>query len=331
MPTRSPSGAQRRWTSTGRPRGNARLAAHGLGDTTTRGRIRDAGRQGPSPTNWLISRRVAQLRRPSDSFITRRSSPAVSKEALCAAMLNASAWRRSSSTKAWHAHRHDAPVHALPDGLDWTREPRRHFRRWRWQDVKADPACARPFYSSRTGRQQLADNHEGNVAPPHLLLWKRCCELDMAFSRRVQDRYETPFFDNLKKTRASRCVHVPCAPRSRAGKSDVQVDWSPDMGSFYGPKKKPVTRETQRHQGRPRQAARTPAISRTRGTAAHALRLRQVSCHQRHLDPSNNDGGASIARALTLWHCRRNCHKFEYYGMVLSGAQPIYVEASDDG
>ena len=48
----------------------------------------------------------------------------------------------------------------------------------------------------------------------------------------MRDRYETPFFDNLKRCAAPH-RHLPCASIAR-GKSVFKSDWIRDMGEFYG-------------------------------------------------------------------------------------------------
>ena len=59
-------------------------------------------------------------------------------------------------------------------------------------------------------------------------------ELHLAILEGVQDRFETPFFDNLKKY-AQRPIGTFHALPIARGKSVFKSDWIRDMGEFYGP------------------------------------------------------------------------------------------------
>ena len=55
----------------------------------------------------------------------------------------------------------------------------------------------------------------------------------LAILEGVQDVYDTPFFNNLKKYRSGRSVLPRAANRAR--ESIFKSDWIRDMGEFYGP------------------------------------------------------------------------------------------------
>ena len=59
-------------------------------------------------------------------------------------------------------------------------------------------------------------------------------EVHLAILEGVQARYETPFFDNLKKY-AQRPIGTFHALPIARGKSIFKSDWICDMGEFYGP------------------------------------------------------------------------------------------------
>ena len=58
-------------------------------------------------------------------------------------------------------------------------------------------------------------------------------ELHLAILEGIQDRYDTPFFDNLKKY-AQRPIGTFHALPIARGKSIFKSDWIRDMGEFYG-------------------------------------------------------------------------------------------------
>jgi arginine decarboxylase len=60
-------------------------------------------------------------------------------------------------------------------------------------------------------------------------------ELHLAVLEGVQARYETPFFDNLKKY-AQRPIGTFHALPIARGKSVFRSNWIRDMGEFYGPR-----------------------------------------------------------------------------------------------
>ena len=59
-------------------------------------------------------------------------------------------------------------------------------------------------------------------------------ELHLAIIEGVQNRFETPFFDNLKKCTQRPIGTFHALPIVR-GKSVFKSDWIRDMGEFYGP------------------------------------------------------------------------------------------------
>jgi len=58
-------------------------------------------------------------------------------------------------------------------------------------------------------------------------------ELHLSILEGIQDRYDTPFFDNLKKY-AQRPIGTFHALPIARGKSVFKSDWIRDMGEFYG-------------------------------------------------------------------------------------------------
>src|SRR4029079_18462069 len=59
-------------------------------------------------------------------------------------------------------------------------------------------------------------------------------ELHLAILEGVHDRYDTPFFNNLKKYAQRPLGTFHALPIAR-GKSILKSDWIRDMGEFYGP------------------------------------------------------------------------------------------------
>ena len=72
----------------------------------------------------------------------------------------------------------------------------------------------------------------------------------------------------------------------------------------------------------------TGNIKTRAGDGGARLRRRpRLLRHQRHLDLATRWWSRRCWRPATSLIVDRNCHKSHHYGMVLSGAQPLYVEA----
>src|SRR5437763_12356419 len=81
--------------------------------------------------------------------------------------------------------------------------------------------------------EELAGNPDADVLRRIFYSVEELLELHLAIMEGVQDRFETPFFDNLKKY-AQRPIGTFHALPIARGKSVFRSDWIRDMGEFYG-------------------------------------------------------------------------------------------------
>ena len=150
-------------------------------------------------------------------------------------------------------------------------------------------------------------------------------EIHLAILDGVKDRYETPYFDNLKRLRPAPDRHLPRAAGG-PGEVDLQVQLDPRHGRVL--RGQPVPRRVvgddrrtrqppradREHQGRAGQggpgARRGPQLFVTNGTSTS-----NKIVHQAVLQPGD----------IVL--IDRDCHKSHHYGLVLAGAQPLYIDA----
>ena len=89
------------------------------------------------------------------------------------------------------------------------------------------------YLMSNRNVEELAGNPEADVLRRIFYSVEELLELHLAILEGVQDRFDTPFFDNLKKY-AQRPIGTFHALPIARGKSVFKSDWIRDMGEFYG-------------------------------------------------------------------------------------------------
>ena len=175
--------------------------------------------------------------------------------------------------------------------------------------------------------EEIAGNPAADVVRRVFYAVEEPLELHLAMLEGVQARYETPFFDNLKKY-AQRPIGTFHALPIARGKSIFKSDWIRDMGEFYGPTLfLAESSATTGGLGQPAGADRQHQAGAGNG-GARLRRGSRVLRHQRHVDQSTRWSVQALLAPGDIAIIDRNCHKSHHYGMVLSGgAQPLYVEA----
>jgi arginine decarboxylase len=265
-----------------------------------------------------------KLRRPVDGFIHEPVFVSNFEDAFCAAMLNPDLGAVVVNEGFALRSRHDAPVlRSLMASMD--------------QREASDSALAlaktlkriRPeldiYLVSNRNVEELAGNPEANVARRIFYSVEELLELHLAILEGVQDRYETPFFDNLKKY-AQRPIGTFHALPIARGKSVFKSDWIRDMGEFYGPNLF-LAESSATTGGLDSLLEPTGNIKKAQDKAARAFGADQVYFVTNGTSTSNKMAVQALLSPGDIVIVDRNCHKSHHYGMVLSGAQPLYVEA----
>jgi len=141
----------------------------------------------------------------------------------------------------------------------------------------------------------------------------------------VADRFDTPFFNNLKKY-ASRPISTFHALPIARGKSIIKSNWIHDMGEFYG--QNLFLAETSATTGGiDSMLEPTGNIKVAQEKFARAVGADHVFFVTNGTSTSNKMVYQAVTKPGDIVIADRNCHKSHHYGMVLSGAQPLYVEA----
>ncbi|OWT75536.1 MULTISPECIES: decarboxylase [unclassified Achromobacter] len=141
----------------------------------------------------------------------------------------------------------------------------------------------------------------------------------------VRDRYATPYFDNLKRY-ATRPIGTFHALPIARGKSIIKSNWIRDFGEFYGLNLF-LAETSATTGGMDSMLEPTGNIKVAQENFARAVGADQVFFVTNGTSTSNKMVYQAVTKPGDIVIVDRNCHKSHHYGMVLSGAQPLYVEA----
>jgi arginine decarboxylase len=266
-----------------------------------------------------------RLRRPLDQFVYEPVIVGSVEDAFCATMLNPDIAAVVVNEGFVFRSRHDAPVlRTLSESLE--------------QQYKTDLSAlqlaqllkrVRPeldlYIVSNRRVEELAGNSKADVARRIFYSVEELLELHLAILEGVQDRYDTPFFDNLKKY-AQRPIGTFHALPIARGKSVFKSDWIRDMGEFYGPTLF-LAESSATTGGLDSLLEPTGNIKIAQEKAARAFGAEHVFFVTNGTSTSNKMAVQALLGPGDIAIVDRNCHKSHHYGMVLAGAQPLYVEA----
>ena len=150
-------------------------------------------------------------------------------------------------------------------------------------------------------------------------------EIHLSILDGVKDRFETPYFDNLKKY-AQRPIGTFHALPIARGKSVFRSNWIRDFGQFYGTNIF-FAESSATTGGLDSLLEPTGNIKRAQEMAARAFGAKRAYLGTNGTSTSNKIVVQAVCKPGDIVIVDRNCHKSHHYGMVLSGAQPFYVEA----
>ncbi len=150
-------------------------------------------------------------------------------------------------------------------------------------------------------------------------------EIHLSILDGVNDRYQTPFFDNLKKY-AQRPIGTFHALPVARGKSVFRSNWIRDMGQFYGANIF-FAESSATTGGLDSLLEPTGNIKKAQELTARAFGAKRAFFGTNGTSTSNKIVVQAICQPGDIVIVDRNCHKSHHYGFVLGGAQPYYVEA----
>ncbi|HQX31550.1 MAG TPA: beta-eliminating lyase-related protein [Flavobacteriales bacterium] len=150
-------------------------------------------------------------------------------------------------------------------------------------------------------------------------------EMHLTVLRGIRERYETPFFTALKEYSKRPMGVFHAMPISR-GNSVFKSRWIRDFGEFYG--RNLFLAETSATTGG------LDSLLQPTGPLKKAQELARDAFGSQHTFFATNGTSSSnkiVVQALVepgdVVLIDRDCHKSHHYGMVLSGAYPVYLHS----
>src|SRR3954452_16282661 len=283
----------------------------------------------PAPmARWPhLAAEMRRLRRPEDSFIYEIVPVCSFEDALCAAILNPDLAAVLIYEGFPARSRHDVAVlrsllaaHEISGEL-----------------LKGDAAlplvgalnALRPeldlYLLSDRNVERLAGDPKADAIRRIFYQIEEPLEMHLAILEGVRARFESPFFDNLKRY-AQRPIGTFHALPIARGKSVFKSDWIRDMGEFYGINLF-LAESSATTGGLDSLLEPTGNIKRAQEMAARAFGADHVFFVTNGTSTSNKMVVQALLAPGDIALVDRNCHKSHHYGMVLSGVQPVYVEA----
>lgn len=150
-------------------------------------------------------------------------------------------------------------------------------------------------------------------------------ELHLSFLAGVSQRYDTPFFDNLKKYARRPIGAFHALPVAR-GKSVYKSHWIQDMGQFYGANLF-LAESSATSGGLDSLLEPTGNIKLAHEKAARCFGADETYFVTNGTSTANKIVVQGVCKPGDIVLIDRNCHKSHHYGLVLSGAQPLYMDA----
>ncbi|MES2208152.1 MAG: beta-eliminating lyase-related protein [Pseudomonadota bacterium] len=150
-------------------------------------------------------------------------------------------------------------------------------------------------------------------------------ELYYSILQNIENRYQTPFFTALKEYSQKPTGVFHALPVSR-GKSILQSNWIQDIVQFYG--KSVFMAETSATSGGLDSLSEPVGpIKRAQELAARAFGSQRTFFVTNGTSTANKIVVQALIQPGDIVLLDRNCHKSHHYGMVLSGADTVYLDA----
>lgn len=150
-------------------------------------------------------------------------------------------------------------------------------------------------------------------------------ELHLTLLRGIQEKFETPFFTALKEYSRKPMGVFHAMPISR-GNSVFKSRWIQDFGEFYG--RNLFLAETSATTGGLDSLLQpTGPLKKAQELAARAFGAKRTYFATNGTSTTNKIVVQALVEPGDIVLIDRDCHKSHHYGMVLSGAYPVYLHS----
>ncbi|MEJ1156694.1 decarboxylase [Prosthecomicrobium sp. N25] len=274
------------------------------------------------------SAELRRMRRPEDQFVYEAVPVGSFEDAVCAAIVNPDIAAVTIYEGFAYASRHDAPVlrRVLASvGLDKLAGDSRDMTLALARGLKRVRPDLDIYVLSDRHVEELAGDPRAASIRRVLYSIEEMLELHLSVLEGIQARYETPFFDNLKKYARRPISTFHALPIAR-GKSVFKSGWIRDMGEFYGLNLF-LAESSATTGGLDSLLEPTGNIKKAQDMAARAFGAEHVFFVTNGTSTSNKMVHQALVAPGDIVILDRNCHKSHHYGLVLAGGQPLYVEA----
>jgi arginine decarboxylase len=279
-----------------------------------------------APARWAaLAAEVRRLRRSEDNFVYEPVFVGSFEDAVCAAALNPAILSVVAYQGFGLQSRHNVPVlrSIIDPALEDASADRTAFGLCRM--LKKMRPELDLYLLSDQDVEKLAGDPEANAVRRMFYAVEEPLELHLAILEGIQDRFQSPFFDNLKNY-AKRPIGTFHALPIARGKSIFKSDWIRDMGEFYGINLF-LAESSATTGGLDSLLEPTGTIKKAQALAARAFGGDHAFFVTNGTSTSNKMVHQALCAPGDIVILDRNCHKSHHYGCVLAGAQPLYVEA----
>lgn len=280
------------------------------------------------PARWQhMAGEFRRLRRPEDEFIYEPVFVGSLEDAVCAVVVNTDIGAVIINDGFALRSRHDAPVlRSVLEGagLDDIEE-QGELSLYLADGIKNIRPELDIYMLSDRAVEKTAGDMRASALRRVFYQVEEPLELHLAVLEGIRARYESPFFDNLKRY-ARRPVGTFHALPIARGKSIFKSDWIRDMGEFYGINLF-LAESSATTGGLDSLLEPTGNIKKAQDMAARAFGADRVFFVTNGTSTSNKMVHQALVAPGDIVILDRNCHKSHHYGLVLAGGQPLYVEA----
>ena len=272
-----------------------------------------------------IAAEIRRLRRPEDGFIYEPVIVRSMEDAICAVVVNSRIAAVIINDGTALKSLHQAPalrafldplVGTLPGSTSGLKLADLLHR------IRADLDL---YLVTDRAVETLAGDEAASAVRRIFYMVEEPLEQHLAVLEGVQARYETPFFDNLKRY-AERPIGTFHALPIARGKSVFRSEWIRDMGEFYGINLF-LAESSATTGGLDSMLEPTGNIKKAQEHAARAFGADHVFFVTNGTSTSNKMVVQALVAPGDIVIVDRNCHKSHHYGLVLGGGQPLYVDA----